>query len=78
MDVQDIDDVDQDVLKVTTGTAVTCSKSLEQNNKTTKDEEYIVIDPGSSESSSSDESDVEVINHYKLEDVRQVIGSFGK
>jgi len=78
MDVQDIDDVDQDVHKVTTGTAITCSKSLEQNKMTIKDDEYVVIDPGSSESSSSDESDVEVINHYKLEEVRHVIGSFGK
>lgn len=75
-------DVDQDVIKITTGTAITaCHKSLNQTNNSKKDlqnDELIIIDPDSSESSSSGESDIEVINQYKLDDIRPVIGKFSK
>lgn len=74
-------EVDQDVVKITTGTAVTaCRNSLNQmnNNKTeVQNDDLIVIDPESSESSSN-ESDIEVIDQYKLNDIRPVIGQYGK
>lgn len=75
-------EVDQDVIKITTGTAVTtCHNSLNPMVNIKKDvqnDDLIVIDPESSESSSSNESDVEVIDHYKLNDIRPVIGKYGK
>jgi len=74
-------DVDQDVIKLTTGTAITtCHNSLNQFNNTKEEEEndkLIIIDNASSESSSSDES-VEVINQYKLNDIRPIIGHYSK
>lgn len=73
--------VDQKVVKVTDGTAFTTShNNLHQINDVKKNEQndnLIVIDPESSESSSSDES-VEVVSHYKLDDIRPVIGNYGK
>jgi len=73
--------VDQDVIKITDGTAFTAShnnlhqiSNVKQDNQNDK---LIVIDAESSESSSSDES-VEIINHYKLNDIRPVIGKYGK
>jgi len=73
--------VDQDVIKITDGTAFTASHNyLDQKNNIKQDDlndDLIVIDPESSESSSSDES-VKVINHYKLDDIRPVIGKYGK
>jgi len=75
--------VDQDVkmIKVTDGTAFTASHNnfpkISNISQADKNDDLIVIDPESSESSSSDES-VEIINHYKLEDIRPVIGKYGK
>lgn len=75
-------DVDQDIVKITTGTAITiCPKYLNQSNNEIKHEtndDLIIIDPDSSESSSNEESDVEVIDQYKLDDIRPVIGKYGK
>ncbi|NP_001155833.1 3 exoribonuclease-like [Acyrthosiphon pisum] len=70
--------VDQDdVIKITEGTAFTAShNNLHQiSKKGDKNDDLIVIDPESSESSSSDES-IEIINHYKLDDIRPVIGKY--
>jgi len=73
--------VDQDVVKITDGTAFTAShKNLHQISNIKQEDQnndLIVIDPESSESSSSDES-VEIVNHYKLDDIRPVIGKYGK
>lgn len=73
--------VDQDVIKVTEGTAFTASHNnlpkISNINQADKNDDLIVIDPDSSESSSSDDS-VEIINHYKLDDIRPVIGKYGK
>lgn len=72
--------VDQDVIKITTGTAITtCHSNLEPTNNTRdgQTDELIIIDPESSESS-SDESDVEVVKQYKLDDIRPVIGEYSK
>jgi len=78
-EIEDKMDVDQDVIKLTTGTAITtCHNSLNQCNNTKEEEEndkLIIIDNASSESSSSDES-VEVINQYKLNDIRPIIGHY--
>jgi len=72
--------VDQDVVKITDGTAFTVTQNnLHQTSNVKQDdqnENLIVIDPESSESSSSDES-IEIINHYKLDDIRPVIGKYG-
>lgn len=72
-------DVDQDVIKVTTGTAITiCPKDLIQSNNKIKDEtnnDLIIIDPDS-ESSSNEESDIEVVDQYKLDDIRPIIGKY--
>lgn len=74
-------DVDPDVIIVDNKTAITTTKnSLNQSNNSIKSyqkEELIIIDPESSESSSSDESDVELVDQYKLEDIRPVIGKYG-
>ncbi|XP_015371670.1 PREDICTED: exosome complex component RRP45-like isoform X2 [Diuraphis noxia] len=71
--------VDQDVIKITDGTAFTATQNnLHQASNVKQDdqnENVIIIDPESSESSSSDES-VEIINHYKLDDIRPVIGKY--
>lgn len=73
--------IDQDVIKITDGTAFTATQNnFHQTSNVKQDdqnESLIVIDPESSESSSSDES-VEIINHYKLDDIRPVIGKYGK
>jgi len=73
--------VDQEVVKITDGTAFTSShNNLHQINDVKQNEQnddLIVIDPESSESSSSDES-VEVVSQYKLDDIRPVIGKYGK
>lgn len=75
----DIQNDDQNVHTVTTGTAITaCSKSLEQKNMIVNDDKYVVIDPDSSESSSSDESEIELVNQYNIADVRPVIGEYSK
>lgn len=75
-------DVDENVVKIATGTSISCHNSSNPINNSSKDEkndELVIIDPNSSESSSSDESDdVQVVDQYKLEDVRPVIGNFGK
>lgn len=76
-------EVDQDVIKIATGTTITCQKNVNQINtskKTGQDCDVVIIDTSSSESSSdgSDGSDVEVVNQYKLEDIRPIIGKFGK
>jgi len=71
--------VDQNVSKITSGTAtVACHNKLNQITEIAKYEQndLIIIDSRSSES--SDESDIEVINQYKLEDVRPIIGKYGK
>lgn len=73
-------EVDQDVIKIATGTTITCQKNVNQINtskKTEQDCDVVIIDTSSSESS-SDGSDVEVVNQYKLEDIRPIIGKFGK
>jgi len=72
--------VDQEVIKITDGTAFTTSHKLHQTNdikQNERNDDLIVIDPESSESSSSDDS-VEVVSHYKLDDIRPVIGKYGK
>lgn len=71
--------IDQDVIKITKGTAITaCRNSANQINETTKDEQddFITIDSQSSESSSN-ESDIEVVDQYKLND-RNVIGKYSE
>ncbi|XP_027847737.2 exosome complex component RRP45-like isoform X2 [Aphis gossypii] len=72
-------DADQEVVKITDGTAFTTSHNNLQQIKDVKqnkqNDDLIVIDPESSESSSSDES-VEVVSHYKLDDIRPVIGKY--
>lgn len=71
--------VDQDVIKITHGTAFTASNNnmhqISYTKQKNQNDDLIVIDPESSESSSSDES-VELINHYKLEDTRPIIGKY--
>ncbi|XP_022179851.1 exosome complex component RRP45-like isoform X2 [Myzus persicae] len=71
--------VDQDVIKITDGTAFTTSHNnihqVSNVKQEGKNDDLIVIDPESSESSSSDES-VEIIDHYKLDDIRPVIGKY--
>lgn len=70
-------DIEQDVINVTTGTAITtCNKNLNKMNNIEK-VDLIIIDPESSESSNN-ESDIEVVNQYKLDDIRPVIGNYGK
>lgn len=75
-------EVDQDVIKITTGTAITKCRNNNTNDdiKIKQDDKLIIIDPESTESSSSEESDddVQVIKQYKLDDVRPVIGNYGK
>jgi len=72
--------VDQNVIKVTKGTAITCHDNLNPINTTAKDKEtdLIIIDTESSSESSNNESDIEVVTQYKLEDYRTVIAKFGK
>lgn len=74
-------DIDQDVIKITEGTASTaCQANSNQINITKKEDKIInlvIIDSESSESS-NDESDIEVVDQYKLEDTRPIIGKFGK
>lgn len=77
-DLEKMDVDEQSVTNVTKQTAFTTSNNSSNQTAKTVDDELIVIDPESSESSSSDESDVEVIKQYKLDDVRPVIGNYGK
>lgn len=76
-------EVDQDVIKISTDTAITkCRNNLNEINiiKREQDNKLIIIDPESTESSSSEESDndVKVINQYNLDDVRPIIGNYSK
>lgn len=75
-------DIDENVVKITTGTSVSChigSNPINNSIKDEKNDKLVIIDNNSSESSSSDESDdVQVVNQYKLDDVRPVIGNYGK
>lgn len=76
-------EVDQDVIKITIGTAITkCRNNLNPINdtKVEKNDSLIIIDPESTESSSSEESDsdIQVIDQYKVDDVRPVIGNYSK
>lgn len=74
-------DVDEDVVKIATGTSISCHNNSNPINdliKNEKDNELVIIDPNSSESSSDDSDDVQVVNQYKLDDVRPVIGKYGK
>ncbi|XP_025412516.1 exosome complex component RRP45-like [Sipha flava] len=79
--IEEIMEVDQSIVKVTTNTAITkCHNNLNQVNTTKKeqDDKLIIIDPESTESSSNDgtDSDVQLISHYSLDDRRTIIGNY--
>lgn len=71
--------IDQDVVKITDGTAFTTSNNILHKINIKQDkqnDDLIVIDVDSSGESSDDS--VEVINQYKLDDTRPIIGKYGK
>lgn len=74
-------DVDQEVIKIMPETAIIASHNTHQviDTKIHEENNLIILDTDSSSSSSSeDNDDVLVVNHYKLDDMRPVIGEYSK
>ncbi|XP_050432794.1 exosome complex component RRP45-like [Adelges cooleyi] len=72
-------EVEQKIVKIAPGTSVAaCQNSMNQVriSQSSTQHELVIIDTESSNSSESDESDVEVVKQYKLEDSRPIIAKY--
>lgn len=77
-------DIDLEVIKIMPETAIITSHNTNQviDTKIHEVDNLIILDTESSSSSSEDndddDDDVLLVNHYKLDDMRPVIGEYSK